>query len=77
MNVIGVAAGITSLFALGAISGGMGPIAVAAGAIAANWAVGASISAVDLGLSLEKVVRKIVLMQKKFQQILQCKVVLM
>ena len=54
LNVIGVAAGITSLFALGAISGGMGPIAVAAGAIAANWAVGASISAVDLGLSLEK-----------------------
>lgn len=54
LNVIGVTAGITSLFALGAISGGLGPIAVAAGAIASNWAVGASVSAVGLGLNLEK-----------------------
>ena len=54
LNAVGLAAGVTSLFAVGAVSGGMGPIAVAAGVIASNWAVGASFSGAGLAVGLAK-----------------------
>jgi hypothetical protein len=54
LNTTALAVGITSVFALTAVSGGMAPLAALAGGYAVHMATGASMSAAGLGVKIAK-----------------------
>lgn len=54
LNAAGVACGITSVFVLTAVSGGMAPLAAAAAGVATHWAMGASLSGAGLAVGVAK-----------------------
>jgi len=54
LNTTALAIGITSVFALTAVSGGMAPLAAVAGGVAVHMATGASMSAAGLGVKMAK-----------------------
>ncbi len=54
LNTTALAVGITSAFALTAVSGGMAPLAAVAGGVAVHMAMGASLSAAGLSVDIAK-----------------------